>query len=753
MTDLRKLSSKPISNVLDKKPYLFSYTHESITNDISEIRYIKIPKSLRKHNFLLGLVEFSKTSYFRKLAAPTQNSYRFLFENLCEFCEKKPSFSSVEDIGFITPNFKNYLIEKKTAERTIFLNIAKSITFITFMCDPLNGMQKKEWWHPNFYHVKNHIKKTPRPLNQQFKSLADIQGQFEYTDEQLLVSLRRVSLWLLKELNEIKKTFLNIHKGDILQLLKNSDDKIFDKSNLYVFARPGSKIETCSLMIGFINTAIEKLPSLAEFYFYDRGVLLKNALKGEAFSIDQINDELSCQIKGLSRYLESKNIDFPKGRRSFNQKDDGLMHIVSYFSSTFQSYKNMPVSTTFPPGAMISNTIAEEIAFTWFLASERIQGTPIDNLKTDNVITIKKSKSNNPVAYQITWQKARNNSEFSTPIYKKGEPAFKAIDFYLENVEALKNSKLKMRRNGYLNQKKINILYNSVHGIPNSTSLPITLLGLRGSVLQNKCLNEVDQSEPFIRLLENIVAGNYEKYTQRIKYDNSRHRYNYGLRKKAPERKNYVNTNFPGISLANIAQSRALLDDSLEDDLNVTSKLSAHNTSTHFNTYLSRSDISKNPESRSYNFAEKVGDEMLEMAKRIAGYKSNVEVIDIDTLKSKLGLSHPGNTNEKLTANDVDQLFIEARKNGYGVGTLGELSSDDTTYIIQTPLVAAMILEYLAHIDQSLNQLSRDSEQKVNFALIHKAYLESILDFFPKKLIHKAKKLLVDHSFPFPSLL
>ncbi len=753
MTDLRKSSLKPFTNILVKKPYLFSYIHESITNDISEIRYIPIPENIRNHNFLLGFVEFSRSSYFKKLAATTQNSYRTLFETLCDFCEEKPEHSSVEDMGFITPNFKNFLINKDTAENTIFIFVSKAITLFTFLCDPLNEMHKKKWWHPNIFHVKNNIKKIRRPLDNQVKSLADLQGESEYTDEKLLISLRRVSLWLLKELNYIRKVLIEDHKFDISQVLDTYDGKVLNKSNLFNFGRPGSKIEMCSIRCNLLNTAINKIPILAELYFYDRGILLKEAIQNNAFGIEKINEELKCQINGLERYLTSKDIEYPIGRKSYNQKDDGLMHNISYVSSAFKSSKNMTTNTTFPPGVLFCNSIAEEIAFTWFLASERIQGSSIDNLKVEDIVITNKNRRNKPLAYEIVWHKGRGNNEFASPIYKKGEPAFEAIQSYLNNVQSLEISNLKMSRPKYLNQKKINLLYNSVHGIPNSTSLPISLLGLKGSVLQTKCLNEVDQAEPFIELMENILSSNYKKYTQRLKYDRSRHKYIYGETNQSPTRNEFVEPQSLGISLANIAQSRAIMNDSIDDDLNVTSALAAHNPKTHINTYINRSEITKNPESKTYNFAEKVGDEMLEMVKRIAGYKSNIKVIDIHTLKSKLGLSHPEENTKKLPPEEIDKLLIDARNSGYEIGTLGELSINDTTYIIQTPLVAAMIIGFTNHIDSSLELLSSDSERKVKLALIHRAYLNSLLDYFPKKIIGEAKLILENTKFPFPDLL
>lgn len=255
--------------------------------------------------------------------------------------------------------------------------------------------------------------------------------------------------------------------------------------------------------------------------------------------------------------------------------------------------------------------------------------------------------------------------------------------------------------------------------------------------MHERCVAEVEKAKPFLDVLSQSVET-----STRYARERSLHK-----RGKIQEVSSYPKP----ISLDIIAQTRAVMEDSPTDDRGVTSELSAHSTKTHEDTYLARSDISKNPTSTYATFAADVGDKMYELAKEMGKFIKEEPEYNSRRMMERLGLSTPSPI-DLDGSHELNEVLKISKESGLATILNDGINHLSKKYIIQSPVVAAIIISYSDHLDRIQEKLKQKTEpEKIKIIISHKLYLKSLLEKFHAKNIKKGKEIAKMLSLPYKS--
>lgn len=732
---------------LKSDSYTVTYPYETIQHEIKIKTYI-VPEECRGHPLLLAFVEVFRLQKTRNLTYGTQEYYIGCFSKLCEFVSKHPSQSRIDDIGLITPNFRNYLVNH---ERGFSYDVIRRMNsfcnrMLTDACDPIHKFESFEWWTEEIRDIKNTIKPI-KSINafggSTRQCLKDLFPESKHSDEEILISMRRVSLWLINEINSIRRE-IKSNKELCLELYNTYDGLSFDKTS---FAKYGVQASpTIEKYLGgqLIETAIKSgsLTAIEIMYYNPRRLFVKSFIGKEMASIEDMISGLNSRLRRIDKKSPNKNKKLIGDKRYLSSH---------YFCSSYKKKVSVNGLSAFSPLSIFSNTLAEQQALYWFLASERIQPAGLDRLNLSDVM-FDSSDLLKARQVQIKFYKGRGDKHYSTSVFKRNTPAFNAIRDYVNNeIEMMEKVTGGVIRSGKLFQRRESAMIHYSFQLSESSMLPIKLLGMKGSQMHSKCLSEVDGAEAFLGVLELLSHSNAIRVDQMSSYKSICSR---ALRDKSivvPPQASIVKEGMRNVNLASIAQSRALMDDLDGDDHRVTAVFSAHSEETHNSVYLDRyENINKNQGSKDARFGADVGDEMVLLAKKAAGFRDQVDILSEQEINKKLGLSYSLKSKIKGLSS-LDRFLNMAKKKGFEVGILGEVSDGSTTYIIQTPITYALISAYINHLDESIETLSVDSDTRAKLASIHKLYLKNILSNFPQKIVGQAKS--VKYNFPFPEII
>jgi hypothetical protein len=204
-----------------------------------------------------------------------------------------------------------------------------------------------------------------------------------------------------------------------------------------------------------------------------------------------------------------------------------------------------------------------------------------------------------------------------------------------------------------------------------------------------------------------------------------------------------------------LSQTRALLEskpiDGLDTEANdlLDASLSAHTPGVKKDVYKSRARSNCVVKS-GFEFSKSVSDKMIDDANRVAKLLERTKVVTLKDLEIQLGIQSP--FDKYSESESINKLLDEAEKNGYTVGAIAELNNDGKTIVICTPLVAALILGEIRHIDSHIDDLKNINPFKVNQYKTRKIFLHEVIDSFPNKIIKEGKEMLSKYNFPYPPL-
>jgi hypothetical protein len=710
----------------------------SHTSDELLVKKIKIPETLQKHPLFLGFAFYSHSNEFNGYSISTQLRYSETFRLLIKFALNDPVKSDANDIGLVTPNFKNFLRGRGLTANPVIEHLSRCKTVLKYVCDPQNTFACEDNKQVKLALIRDHVRVPERVKYQIRNSLIDIFQNDQYSDEDILISLRSVCMWYLNKIGSLRKRFFSEFPELAKEVLNFDTGESIYKSDLMNFGNIEKKetIEKKVLMAKFIN-ALNMLDEkiFKEFVFFNNCHYQKLLFQGKEILFSDMEDEIEAMFGTKASCIKLSQIH--------NHKFEEKSWVMATYKSPFVNKKTrMRTLKIFPPGALYTATYAELMMLSWLLASERIQSSSQDNIRVSDIRLVHDKRGKHPKSMQLTWIKDRSRGKkFGSAIYHSNEAFFEAVMNILFVNEKSQLLKSPSRPNMLLPILNDHLCRKPMELYPSHLS-PIFLLAIPGTVTNDCCRNEGYKPEAFLELL-NYVVRKRVKLEPIISPKCNRYKF---------ENVQVVRlANAPKITTSTIAQSRALFEDIDTDDLTVTASLSAHSVSTHKGTYADRVDISKRNITKKSNFGEVVGDEMISMAKSIAGFRDNVEILKPYEIYKRIGISCPS-LDDEGSLSKLNDFLILAEKEGFDIGIIGDISNNYDTFIIQSPITAALITAYIEHIDSELPNISVDSSEKAKLVYIHKIYLDQLLSCFPGKVITQGRQINLNCQFPFPNL-
>jgi hypothetical protein len=754
--DLRKASLGSVSAITInpqiiryKNPYLVAH------NPILEFR---VPDEVYPHPVIRAFCAYLQSAECAKNSIATISRKVNSFKILCEYIAQYPDRSDINDDGAIFPSYINFLkIDKKKTVNPIATFLVELSVAMKHVCDPRHNYSQELWWHDNLYRIKNEYKPIKQDVIGTQMTLFDLHQSSEFSDEEILLSLRYVTLWFIHKMESVRQDHLDNCSEVLKYLLPECESKSIMERGAISYA--GQRLQKRApffqkaVQYQLHEYALANCPIMTELHYYNPPIMLDLTMLNGAASMEAMRDEL----KAMNGKKATKEVKMVRKKYGIN----------GYINHAYESPQTNTILgskglNVFSINGFFAHTTAEQIAMSWYLASARVQSSGLDGLVLDNFITSGGSSSNpklielnNEAHYdetgQIKFSKARAKSNFVTPLIKRGEPEFDITLAYIERInQSIEYGLIADRENALFNLSQNSLGVQTRYCRSNST-LPLWLLGIKGSHMQSLCLAEVSKARPFISLLEQHVSRVYQNTQQTAEYDKLKRWYKAGVIKNKPVFGEIV-PSLNAITTSFIAQSRALLEDDPSDTPAVTAAASAHSKKTHTNTYVNRNDSTNKIKAKAETFGQDVGDEMIRLATNLSRYRENIEVVAIDKVEEVIGFK-PTESMDATTMEGFD-LFLEAiGQNVADIGSLAEVNVGSTTYIIQSPITAALMMAYVNHIDTHIDELARDSEARHRAAIAHKMYLNHLLDKFPEKMKREAKKINQEYSFPFASLL
>lgn len=727
-------SKNEVISYIDNNPYRFTYIRESLTSDEKKVVHIDIPNELREESLFLAFAAYSKEQEFINLSSGSTYNYGNTLNNLINFFSKNQNLLIEKNKKSLSVHYlahlKNDLHKSPDSANSQFSCLKMILNFAT---DPLQSFFKSDHFDLFLKELKSELPKKLKTNTKPKKTFSDV-FKTDYTDDQILISMRRVLIWFLKTMDQIRHDYLAENHD-----LAKSNFNIFDDGKTPHL----NSIMTMSLTPGSVSLCQKKM---ANGYHLRSMLNLKSKIANEMmfYANRHFNRRLSAgdsfNTWEIRRELEA-NFTTAEGRRKCAKDIDRLNHLRTSYPSRIEKGKKFTsiCQSVLPVGILFTTTLSERRAFAWLLASDRIQQSGLDRATLDDVLLDGYDSTGIPNKIQIRFIKGRSSKpgksdkSFNTPIYQRGKDEM--FDVYYNYYLLRKNEEKhfsQVERPGYLTPSKWNKLYQRPSCLSQSTTLPLYLLGIPNTEMFRTCMQDVEMAEPFLEILNQSVQQST--------------RYSIGRILKKIHGKELSEQNLP-ISMDLIAQTRAIMEDEESDQPRVTAEMSAHSLKTHNEIYIDRSDITKKINSSIHTFGSDVGDKIYELAKKMGEIVKNEPDYNRTALIEKLGLCPPS-TLTLDGSNEINEVINEARKLGMGTGLIDEINISSDTYIIQDPVIAAIIMSYINHLERIKTKIT-GNKVRIKLAISHQLYLESLLEKFHRKHIKKAKELVKEIKLPY----
>jgi hypothetical protein len=717
---------------IDNNPYRFTYIRESLTSDKKTIEHIDIPNELKGESLFMAFAAYSKEQEFLNLSSGSANHYGNTLNTLIEFFSKNLNLLIEKNKKSLSVHYlvhlKDDLHKSSDSANRKFACLRMIFDFAT---DPLRSFFKSDHYEPFLKDLKSELPKKLKSNSNPKKTFSDV-FKTEYTDDQVLMSMRRVLVWFIKTMQNIREEYLAENYD-----LAKSNFNIFDDgktphlNSIMTMASSSVALGQKKMANGYHLRSMLNLKSkiVNEMMFYANRKFNRRLSNGDTFNTWEIRRELE------------ENFTTKEGRKKCVKGINRVNHLRTKYRSRIEKNTKFTSITqsVLPVGILFTTTLSERRAFAWLLASDRIQQSGFDKATLDDVLLDGYDSTGIPNKIQIRFNKGRSSKpdkadkSFNTPIYQRGKDEI--FDVYYTYYLLRKNEEKhfsKIERAGYLSPSKWNKLYQRPASLSQSTTLPLYLLGLPNTEMYRLCVQNVEMAEPFLEILNQSVLQST--------------RYTAGRSLKKMHGKELTEQNLP-ISMDLIAQTRAVMEDDESDQPRVTAEMSAHSLKTHNDTYIDRSDITKKTDSSIHTFGSDVGDKIYDLAKKMGEIVKSESDYNRTELIEKLGLCPPS-TLTLDGSNEINEVINEAKSRGMGTGLIDEINISTDTFIVQDPVIATIIMSYINHLERIKTKIS-DNNIKLKLVISHQIYLESLLEKFHRKHIKKAKELVKEIKLPY----
>lgn len=386
---------------------------------------------------------------------------------------------------------------------------------------------------------------------------------------------------------------------------------------------------------------------------------------------------------------------------------------------------------------LVKHTPAEEVAFAWLLATDRVQASGAARMQLEDLRITPKTAS-------VIYIKGRSSEPVrEVPMHYKKSMQYQAYaDFktlkssfherFPEDGDSLFNLP------GMANYQTI---YSALYR-------PLMMAAYKHTAQYQAQCELVPESEAFADILRRVGANNRQLLPASAAKGRTAHVNTGG--DPLPKRQS--------VSLTAIAQSRAILDDDGEPHENeafdkysqeiVGADATAHSPGVKEVIYKQASQTKYRLEKRAA-FATSVGQLMVQDARKVQAALREDEVIEISELKAMLGWSKAETDMSEME--EFDQLLSSAQKAGFTVSPFGELEKDGVSYLVNNPVSAALLMDYRRECINQIERLSAEDDLKAFAIAMQAAHIDQALERFDRKTVSEGLEILNKNpSFPTP---
>lgn len=684
----------------------------NVVDNERDLVHIKIPF---EGNPLLCAIfmDYLSTCTFKKYAKSTQINYARYIVHFFSFLSKNSYEHSKKIPSSVLADFVYHLKDERVGYETIrqaSLFITKVIKLYALdSSDVLNHEHRERLW----LYLSKAI--TVRAKENNPRKSMSAYFNTDYSDSELIRSLRLVCSWILLEHDRQRSKLLN--------------DKLVKEqlAAMKKFPVDSAPFEAGRLYAGNTNIISEEISKQVEASHQAYYVLLKSIVKSNDEVIlervvsgfkHNLGDVLSKELcktviermfglgKNSQKNLIVTNLRLPKHTAS------GKRMIISWIKSiTFRD--------------LVAPSEVEVFAAQCIFASERIQASNQARQVIDDVEL-------NSDGLQAQHAKGRSNKSFATAIYGSNTLIESALKKYIESCKHWRDwSKSNKKDTLFPYCKGENAKRRGVVGQYRDFNWRFfESLVTPGTATYKKLISDVsiDDSAPFIQWLSSLINHN-----RKALIENS-------------------GKGCIGLSISLIGQSRNYMESSLKvvekpstnvdsiDDPMTSSDLRAHSLNTRRRVYDDR-DVKEHIDN---NFARKVAELMEQDAYKIGKYLKKTKVVNLNEAKQLLGC-------EDMQA-DMQSLLQKADEE---IGLTAEIIRKNETIFIANELTAALLHLRITHINNEIPKLLIDtpSKSKALNAALTRTYLEKVLEQFPSSIVKSGKSLSTALDVSFEALI
>lgn len=387
---------------------------------------------------------------------------------------------------------------------------------------------------------------------------------------------------------------------------------------------------------------------------------------------------------------------------------------------------------------LLKHTPSEEVAFSWLLATDRVQLSGILDMRQGDL---------------------RITPSYASPIYTKNrsEQAIREVPMhYSKSLQYRAYVDFENLKKSFYNRfpETGDLLFNlpvtgNLQSVDSVLYRPLVMAAFQNT-LQYQALYEADHRiETIADIIRRVAMNNRPIWNNK-----KRRRENaaIGIMGQDP-----TPVKRQTISITAIAQSRAILDTDGGNPENeafekysqevVGADATAHSPGVKEVVYMHASETKYRLEKRAL-FASNVGHLMVEDARKVQAAIRDEVMISVADLKLMLGWSQAKSDTGELE--EFDDLLLSAQRAGFTVSPFGQLEKDGRTFIITNGITAALLMSYRNECINQLKHLSVEDELKAFSIAMQAAYIEDALEKFDKKTIVQGKDILKNYTFPTP---
>lgn len=670
-----------------------------------EHRRVEIPAQLQTCPIAQCFIKFFHSSKFKESSLHDAYAKTLKFNNLMAWSIAEYPNSSTLPPAFLQDYVRHLRVDKKLRHNSICGEMSFCRTTFEWYLEEYRGKTSQSEILTRIREAKAFIPSVSNRPGQATQSLGQITNQNIKDELKIVRSTIRFCCQFLKQMND--------HRTELIKYpeIKHHLDKIIFECN--------GDVEKLRYSTKKSNRGGLYKP-LAEAILKSESLQLKERLLHNQFDFrnSQFIDANPTTITDANRLIraglsESGFVDVTPG----NTHKKLHFHNIDYLF-------------------LVKHTPSEEIAFAWLLATDRVQLTGIINMKHGDLRITPSSAS--PI-----FIKGRSKQPIrEVPEHPSSSMQYRA---YCE-FDALKKNFLTLFPHSGIALFDAPVTSN-IQCTESTAFRPLIMAACQQTSSYKSLLEADPEIELFADIARRVATNNRPIWNnKKIR----RERVAKGGTSPTPVKRQTI-------TVTAVAQSRAILDTDGSDPANeafekysqevVGADATAHSPGVKQVVYINASETKYRLDKRA-SFASSVGHLMVEDARKVQAAVRQENFISVAELKIMLGWGEENRDTGEIEA--FDELLISAQNSGFSISPFGQLEKNNQTFIITTPITAALLISYLDECISQLSILSTEDDSKALAIAMQAAHIENVLENFDKKTIIQARDILKKHHFPKP---